>query len=43
VGTATGDLGELGSFVKGLVERMELGPFEINETKENESLVVIQL
>jgi len=43
VGTATGDLGELGSFVKGLVERMELGPFEINETKDNESLVVIQL
>jgi len=43
VGTATGDLGELGAFVKGLVERMELGPFEINETKENESLVVIQL
>lgn len=43
VGTATGDLGELGMFVKGLVERMELGPFEINETRENESLVVIQL
>jgi spoIIIJ-associated protein len=43
VGTATGDLGELGTFVKGLVERMGLGPFEIGETKENESLVVIQL
>jgi len=43
VGTATGDLGELGTFVQGLVERMELGSFEINETKENESLVVIQL
>ena len=43
VGTATSDLGELGAFVKGLVERMELGLFEINETKENESLVVIQL
>jgi spoIIIJ-associated protein len=36
-------VGELGSFVKGLVERMELGPFEITETKENESLVVIQV
>ena len=43
VGTATSELGELGAFVKGLVERMELGLFEINETKENESLVVIQL
>jgi len=43
VGTATGDLGELGAFVKGLVERMGLGAFEINETKENEALVVIQL
>jgi spoIIIJ-associated protein len=43
VGTATSDLGELGAFVKGLVERMELGPFELSETKENESLVVIQL
>jgi len=43
VGTATGDLGELGTFVKGLVERMGLGAFEINETKENESLVVVQL
>ncbi len=43
VGTTTGDIGELGAFVKGLVERMELGPFELNETKENESLVVIQL
>ena len=43
IGTATGEVGELGSFVKGLVERMELGPFEITETKENESLVVIQV
>ena len=43
IGTATNELGELGAFVKGLVERMELGPFEISETKENESLVVIQV
>jgi predicted RNA-binding protein Jag len=43
VGTATGELGELGSFVKGLVERMDLGPFEITETSENEALVVVQV
>jgi spoIIIJ-associated protein len=43
IGTATSDLGELGAFAKGLVERMELGPFEISETRENESLVVIQV
>lgn len=43
VGTTTGALGELGNFVKGLVERMELGPFEITETTENDALVVIQV
>lgn len=43
VGTATGVLGELGTFVKGLVEKMEVGSFEISENKENEALVVIQL
>ena len=39
----SGELGELGDFVKGLVERMELGPFEITETSENDALVVIQV
>jgi len=43
IGTATNEIGELGSFVKGLVERMELGAFEITETRENEALVVIQV
>jgi spoIIIJ-associated protein len=43
VGTATGALGELGNFVKGLVERMELGSFEIAEATENDALVVIQV
>jgi spoIIIJ-associated protein len=43
VGTASGELAELGNFVKGLVERMELGPFEIAETSENDALVVIQV
>ena len=43
IGTATSEVGELGAFVKGLVERMELGPFEITETRENEALVVIQV
>jgi spoIIIJ-associated protein len=43
VGTTSGDLGELGKFIKGLVERMELGPFEITETTENDALVVIQV
>ena len=43
VGTTSGELRELGVFVKGLVERMELGPFEITEASESDELVVIQV
>jgi len=43
VGTARGELGEIGSFVKGLVERMGLGPFEIGESRDNEDVIVVQL
>jgi spoIIIJ-associated protein len=43
IGTTQGELRELGIFVKGLVERMELGPFEITETSESDGLVVVQV
>lgn len=43
LGTATSALGEVGDFVKGLVERMGLGPFEISESGENEDLVILQI
>jgi spoIIIJ-associated protein len=42
VGTATGELGEIGRFVLGAVERMDLGPFEISESGEV-GLVVLSL
>jgi spoIIIJ-associated protein len=42
VGSSTTALGEVGEFVKGLVERMEIGPFEIGESGEDE-LVVLQI
>ena len=42
VGTATGDLGPAGEFVLGLVERMDLGPFEVSESEEGR-FVVYQL
>jgi spoIIIJ-associated protein len=42
VGTARGELGELGSFLLGLIERLDHGPFEISENEE-EGLVVIQV
>jgi spoIIIJ-associated protein len=42
VGTARGELGELGSFLLGLIERLDHGPFEISESIE-EGLVVIQI
>jgi predicted RNA-binding protein Jag len=41
-GTARGELGELGQFVQGVVERMKLGGFEISESEEDD-LIVIQL
>ena len=42
VGTAVGELGQIGSFVLGAVERMGLGSFEISETSED-GVVVISL
>jgi spoIIIJ-associated protein len=42
VGTRRGELGEIGEFVLGALERMELGPFEISESTEDE-IVVVQL
>jgi predicted RNA-binding protein Jag len=36
VGTAQGEIGELGAFVLGVVERMDVGPFEISaQTEDN--------
>lgn len=42
VGTPRGPLGEVGEYVKGLVERMDLGPFEI-ERIEQEGVEVFQI
>ena len=42
VGTARGELGEVGDYVKGMIERMELGPFAI-ERVEQEGVVVFQI
>jgi predicted RNA-binding protein Jag len=42
VGTPRGPLGETGEYVKGLVERMDLGPFEI-ERIEQEGVEVFQI
>jgi spoIIIJ-associated protein len=42
-GVATGELSEIGEFVKGLVERMGLGNFEISESRDSDELVAIQL
>jgi len=38
VGSPRGDLGEIGKFVLGIVERMNIGPFEISESSEGELL-----
>jgi spoIIIJ-associated protein len=43
VGTVTGPIGAVGEFVKGLIERMEIGPFEISESNENPELVILQI
>ena len=40
VGTPRGELGEIGRYVLGVIERMELGPFEIGENAESELLVI---
>jgi spoIIIJ-associated protein len=42
VGTAVGELGEVGRYVLGAIERMRLGPFEISESGE-ENLVVLSI
>ena len=42
VGTAVGEIGEIGRFVLGAVERMGFGSFEISEASE-EGLVVLSL
>jgi spoIIIJ-associated protein len=38
VGTPRGDIGEIGQFVLGIIERMNIGPFDIAETSEGELL-----
>ncbi|HXV36578.1 MAG TPA: R3H domain-containing nucleic acid-binding protein [Myxococcota bacterium] len=40
VGTAVGELGELGRFLLGAVERMDLGSFEIEENREGDLVVL---
>jgi spoIIIJ-associated protein len=42
VGTPKGDLGPVGEFILGLVERLDLGPFEVTESEEGR-FVVYQL
>jgi spoIIIJ-associated protein len=39
VGTAEGELGELGAFLLGVIERMAIGSFEISESSEDDLLV----
>lgn len=43
VGTATTPLTEVGEFVKGLIERMEIGCFEIAESSESDELAILQV
>ena len=40
VGTAQGELGEIGSFVLGVVERLDIGPFQISESADGATRVV---
>jgi spoIIIJ-associated protein len=42
VGTAKGDLDEVGQFLLGTVERMDVGPFEIEQSEEAD-YVILQL
>jgi spoIIIJ-associated protein len=39
VGTARGELGDPGKFLLGLIERLDVGPFEIAESQEGELIV----
>lgn len=40
VGQRQGELGPVGEFVLGLIERLELGNFEIRESREGDNLIV---
>lgn len=40
IGTAEGELSSVGEFVRGALERMDLGPFTISESEERELVVV---
>ena len=42
VGTAVGEIGEIGEFALGVMERMNLGPFEITES-DDDGLIVLQV
>ena len=42
VGTAEGSLTDIGQFVLGVVERLEIGPFEIGESEEG-TLIAIEI
>jgi len=39
VGTERGEVGEIGQFLLGVIERMDVGPFEISESSEDDLLV----
>lgn len=39
-GTVVGELGELGQFVFGIVERLDLGVFEVSESSQDDLLVI---
>ena len=39
VGTPLGTLGEVGTFLLGVIERLELGPFEVGETEDGGLIV----
>jgi spoIIIJ-associated protein len=40
IGTPRGSLGEIGRYMLGMIERMELGPFEIGENADAQVLVI---
>jgi len=40
VGASEGPLGEIGEFVKGAIERLEVGPFSIRESQDGSNTVV---
>ncbi len=42
-GTAKGEIGTIGEFILGVIERMGLGPFEIAKETEEEKFVVYQV